>query len=191
MKGFPPTTLDLGTPINDDQQVFSKATSRKALLRCDSDFRDRRHPGRGARRHVAGAVPSISRIARIGSWFVLLYRFDGERWVVAHLDQPSLLGRYGGMPPGLIENPRLGRTVQAGVTAMTDWDTIRARYQGLSPSAPFKTFNATVVKPPDGHPDLRARFKYVRFRPVTVPTPLAGRRLADLAAPDFLSFLGD
>jgi hypothetical protein len=131
------------------------------------------------------------RIARIGPSFVLLHRFDGENWVVTHLDDRSLLGRFGGMRPGLIEHSGVGTTLQVGIAAMTDWATIRSRYNGLSPNAPFKAFNSIVVKPPEGTPDLRAMVDYVRFRRLSVPQRLQGRRLSELSAPELLSFLGD
>ncbi len=74
---------------------------------------------------------------------------------------------------------------------MTDWETIRGRYDGLSSAAEFKTFNSTVVKPPEGMPDLRARFKFVHFRSVRIPADLSQRRLSDLKSNELLSFLGE
>jgi len=38
---------------------------------------------------------------------------------------------------------------------------------------------------------LRARFDYVRFRQLSIPTQLQGRRLSDLTHLEMLSFLGD
>lgn len=132
------------------------------------------------------------RIARIGASFVLLYRFEGGAWTATHLESRGVLGRFGGMRPGLIEEPALGgRSVQAGITAMTDWTTIRGKYDGLSAGAPFKAFNSTAVRPPEGSPDLRAVFDYVRFRRLTLPDTLRGRRVGDLTAPELLSLLGD
>ena len=130
------------------------------------------------------------RLARIGSSIVLLHRFGEGRWIVTHLDR-TVLGRFGGMRPGLIEHPGLGRTLQAGITAMTDWATIRGKYDGLSPTAPFRAFNATVVRPPEGTPDLRAYFDYVQFRRITLPTALAGRGPAGFTSEEWLGVLGE
>lgn len=130
-------------------------------------------------------------VAHIGPNCLLLFRFEGEGWLVSHLNEPAVLGRYGGMSRGLIVHPGIGTTLQVGVTAMTDWDTIRARFDGLSATAPFRMFNSTVVKPPDGAPDLRARFNYVRFRALAIPPQFAQRRLTDLTAPEIVSMLGD
>lgn len=95
------------------------------------------------------------------------------------------------MKPGLVEHAGLSPTLQVGITAMTDWETIRGRYDGLNSSAPFKAFNMTVVKPPEGMPDLRAHVDYVRFRRPALPAQFQNRRLSDLSGPDLLSFLGD
>ncbi len=110
---------------------------------------------------------------------------------MTHLDASSVLGRFGGMRPGIVEHPALSSTVQVGVTAMTDWETIRGKYDGLSSAAEFKAFNSIVVKPPEGMPDLRARFKFVHFRSVRIPAEHLQRRLSDLKSNELLSFMGD
>jgi hypothetical protein len=130
------------------------------------------------------------RVARLGASVVLLHRFGESRWVVTHLDR-AVLGRFGGMRPGLIEHSGFSRTLQVGITVMTDWATIRGKYDGLSPTAPFKAFNALVVRPPDGTPDLRAYFDYVQFRRVALPSALQGRAPAALTSDEWLSFLGE
>ena len=132
------------------------------------------------------------RVARIGTSVVLLHRFEDGGWVVTHLARRGVLGRFGGMRPGLIDVPALGgRAVQVGITAMTDWTTIREKYDGLSAGAPFKIFNSRTVRPPEGTPDLRAVFDYVRFRRLALPDALRGRRVSDLTAPELVSVLGD
>lgn len=131
------------------------------------------------------------RIARIGPNFILMHRFEGGQWVFHHLDA-RVLGRAFGMRAGIVEAPGLPALLQVGITAMTDWNTIREKWGGLSGSEEaFRKFNSTVVKPPDGKPDLRARFDVVAFRRVVIPAQLQGRRLSDLTAPELLSFLGD
>jgi len=134
----------------------------------------------------------LLRIARIGPNFILMHRFEGAQWVFLHLETTEVLGRAFGMRPGIVEAAGLGPLLQVGITAMTDWTTIREKWDGLSGSdKAFKTFNSTVVKPPAGRPDLRARFDYVRFRQLSIPTQLQGRRLSDLTHLEMLSFLGD
>ena len=134
----------------------------------------------------------LLRIARIGPNFVLMHRFEGQQWVFHHLERGGVLGRAFGMGPGMVEAPNLPALLQVGVTAMTDWTTIREKLGGLSGTLEaYKAFNSTVVEPPDGRPDLRARFDYVTFRRLVVPSQFQGRRISDLTGPELLSFLGD
>ncbi|PYE53781.1 hypothetical protein [Deinococcus yavapaiensis] len=109
------------------------------------------------------------RLARIGASFVLLHRFEGEAWALHRV----------------FERPDLPATLQVGVNAYTDYDTIlkflqRGAYQPA-------WANGHVL--PDGQPDLRGRVDFVRFQRPIVPTAWRLGGLANVAAQDVLRSL--
>ena len=116
-----------------------------------------------------GAAESRIRIARIGQHVICLLDV-GSGWQVAEW-------RYA--------RPDFPDTLQVGLTAYTDWDTV----SGYEP----EVYNQTVLTK-TGAPDLVARFDWITFRQPQVPKQLVGADLSNPAAvPDaaLLSFLGD
>ncbi len=108
------------------------------------------------------------RSVRLGQYFILLRRPEGEEWQVhrryTRTDMPA--------------------TLQVGLTCYTDWP-------GMQNTDPF-THNGTVYT--TGNPDLLAQFDYVRYTEVTVPAEFQGQNLANPSAVtdgQLLSFLGD
>jgi hypothetical protein len=83
------------------------------------------------------------RIVRVGEVFLLLYQFTGGSWTLSRC----------------FDRPDLPQTLQVGVHAYTDWNTITTRY----PDNP-EDFNRTTLTGPDTHPDLVVRDEYVRFQ---------------------------
>jgi len=99
------------------------------------------------------------RTVRTGAAFVLLSRCPGAEWQVrARFDRPDLPA-----------------TLQVGIAAYTDWDSMQARF-GQDGAAQFN-----VAGVPDGHPDLVVLADYIRFR---APTPTSGKPLTDATVSD-------
>lgn len=105
------------------------------------------------------------RLARVGAYFILLHRFEGEKWAVSRV----------------FRRPDLGETLQVGINAYTDWPTIIGdnRYRD-SPA----TFNHTVV---EGQPDLIAQIDYVHFTRPEVPPELAA--MIEQSSPSYAEWL--
>lgn len=81
------------------------------------------------------------RMIRSGALFVLMSRCPGGEWEVrTRFDRPDL-----------------GATLQVGLAAYTDWDTMQERFgpQGAA------RFNPKGI--PEGHPDLRVVVDHIRF----------------------------
>ena len=114
-------------------------------------------------------VPRASiRIARIGDAYISLRRPQGGAWTVH--------ARF--------SRPDLPDTLQVGLTAYTDWQTV----QTFDPLE----HNQTVIN--TGDPDLIARFDYVRYRRPSLPSALEGLDLTDpgqVSDADLLAFLGE
>jgi hypothetical protein len=91
------------------------------------------------------------RILRVGEVFLMLYQFTGGPWTLSRC----------------FDRPDLPKTLQVGVHAYTDWNTILGRYQD-DPAG----FNRTTLTGPDTHPDLIARDDYVRFQRPAFPDAL-------------------
>jgi hypothetical protein len=87
-------------------------------------------------------------IARVRSAFVLLYRYDGDK-------QWTIQERF--------HRRDLGRTLQVGITAYSDWYGAREFHND-----PFK-FNTTEIK--NSRADLVVQVDYVRFRRLRLQMP--------------------
>jgi hypothetical protein len=88
------------------------------------------------------AGPIELRIERRGTTFSLYRQYDGE--VRERVET--------------FERPDLPETLQVGIDAYTDWDTVASMYASL----PFE-FNSTVIASPPGNADLIARVDWIRF----------------------------
>jgi hypothetical protein len=110
------------------------------------------------------------RILRFGEVFLTLYQFPGGPWTLSRC----------------FDRPDLPRTLQVGVHAYTDWNTITTRY----PDDPV-AFNRATLTGPDTHPDLIARDDYVRFQRPAFPDALEAKVAAGSATvEDVLNSLG-
>jgi hypothetical protein len=110
------------------------------------------------------------RILRIGEVFLMLYQFTGGPWTLRRC----------------FDRPDLPQTLQVGVHAYTDWNTITTRY----PDDPAG-FNRATLTGPDTHPDLIVRDDYVRFQRPAFPDALKGKVAAGSATvQDVLNSLG-
>jgi regulation of enolase protein 1 (concanavalin A-like superfamily) len=110
------------------------------------------------------------RVLRLGEVFLMLYRFTGGPWTLSRC----------------FDRPDLPQTLQVGVHAYTDWNTITTRY----PDDP-EGFNRATLTGPDTHPDLIARDDYVRFQRPAFPGALKARVAAGAATvEDILNSLG-
>lgn len=126
----------------------------------------------------AGAPRARIQIARIGSAFIALRRFEGGEWTVHR--------RY--------RRADMPDTLNVGLTTYTDWNTCNAaganfHNQNLL-DAPFNAPGGGSVTP---NPDLTAKFDYVRFRRPAVPAALAGRDFTNpsqVSDAELLAFLG-
>ena len=94
------------------------------------------------------------RVLRVGEVFLMLYQFTGGPWTLSRC----------------FDRPDLPQTLQVGVHAYTDWNTITSRY----PDDPAG-FNRATLTGPDTHPDLIARDDYVRFQRPVFPSALAAK----------------
>jgi hypothetical protein len=83
------------------------------------------------------------RILRIGEVFLMLYQFTGGPWTLSRC----------------FDRPDLPQTLQVGVHAYTDWNTITRLYAD-DPAG----LNRATLTGSDTHPDLIARDDYVRFQ---------------------------
>jgi hypothetical protein len=110
------------------------------------------------------------RIVRVGEIFLLLYQFTGGSWTLSRC----------------FDRPDLPQTLQVGVHAYTDWNTITTRY----PDNP-EEFNRTTLTGPDTHPDLVVRDEYVHFQRPAFASKLREKLGAGLATvEDVLQALG-
>jgi hypothetical protein len=110
------------------------------------------------------------RILRVGEVFLMLYQFTGGPWTLSRC----------------FDRPDLPQTLQVGIHAYTDWNTITTRY----PDDP-EGFNRTTLTGPDTHPDLIARDDYVRFQRPAFPGALKASLAAGVATVvDILNSLG-
>ncbi|WP_027482980.1 hypothetical protein [Deinococcus pimensis] len=106
------------------------------------------------------------RVARIGRSVLLLRRFDGEGWAVHRR----------------LDRPNLGVTLQVGVNAYTDNDSLGVVNDALA-------YNRTVVT--QGRPDLVGRVDWVRFARPDVPDAWRGMDLSwNVSDEDLLKVLG-
>ncbi|MCA9519445.1 MAG: hypothetical protein KC609_00665 [Myxococcales bacterium] len=113
------------------------------------------------------------RVARIGSYFIMLIRYPGGAWQIHRRYSHTL------MPP----------TLQVGLTTYTDWDSVQRVY----PGNPYGHNTSPLPLDDQTTPDLVARFDYVRFRTPAVPAELVSLDLTNqTAVPDsvLLAFLG-
>ncbi|WP_019586722.1 hypothetical protein [Deinococcus apachensis] len=110
------------------------------------------------------------RLARVGASFVLLHRLDGGRW--------TLHKAY--------FRPDLPATLQVGLNAYTDYDTIQ-RYLRRGEYDPRQA-NGSLV--PDGQPDLIGRVDFVRFGRPNVPDAWRGQDLSGVTPAELVSRLG-
>lgn len=119
--------------------------------------------------------------ARLGRYVMGLHRFPNEPWTFTR--DEARLGALRAPPPGLgEERPDLPSRLQVGLTAMTNWPTVRQDYRALAPDARPGEFNRTIVS---GEADeLRAQFHLVQLtRPrVAVASPADWPDTALLAA---------
>jgi hypothetical protein len=107
------------------------------------------------------------RLARIGRYVIGLLQWPGQAWQIHRR----------------VIHDGLPRTLQVGMAAYTDWETVSA----LDP----ETYNQQVIV--DGNADLDARYDYVRFRRPEVPSALEDADLSDaLEVTDaaLIAFLG-
>jgi hypothetical protein len=111
----------------------------------------------------AGVGHAVIQVARIGSYFIMLYGV-GNTWTVHR--------RY--------NRPDMPAMLQVGMTVYTDYPT--------ASSIPPFTHNSTVIHA--GNPDLVAAFDYFRFARPQVPPSLAGANLTQGSDSVLLSFLG-
>ncbi|HEY7094870.1 MAG TPA: hypothetical protein VH393_16935, partial [Ktedonobacterales bacterium] len=110
------------------------------------------------------------RVLRVGEVFLMLYQFTGGLWTLSRC----------------FDRPDLPQTLQVGVHAYTDWNTITTRY----PDDPAG-FNRTTLTGPDTHPDLIVRDDYVRFQRPAFSGALKAKVAADSATVvDILNSLG-
>ena len=110
------------------------------------------------------------RVLRVGEVFLMLYQFTGGPWTLSRC----------------FDRPDLPQTLQVGVHAYTDWNTIISRY----PDDPAG-FNRTTLTGPDTHPDLIARDDYVHFQRPAFPGALAAKVVTGSATvEDVLDSLG-
>jgi Protein of unknown function (DUF1349) len=110
------------------------------------------------------------RVLRVGEVFLMLYQFAGGPWTLSRC----------------FDRPDLPQTLQVGVHAYTDWNTITSRY----PDDP-EGFNRTTLMGQDTHPDLVARDEYVRFQRPAFPGALKAKVAAGSATvEDVLNALG-
>jgi hypothetical protein len=91
------------------------------------------------------------RVVRVGQYFLMLYRLNGQGWAVSQC----------------YERPDLPQTLQVGLNAYTDWNTIAARYPNDDVA-----FNKTVLTGPETHPDLITRCDYLRYHRPPLPETL-------------------
>jgi hypothetical protein len=109
------------------------------------------------------------RVLRIGEVFLMLYQYMGDPWTLSRC----------------FYRPDLPQTLQVGVHAYTDWNTITTRY----PDDPAG-FNRATLTGPDTHPDLIARDDYVRFqRPASSVTLKAMLATGSATVEDVLNAL--
>jgi hypothetical protein len=110
------------------------------------------------------------RILRVGEVFLMLYQFTGGPWTLSRC----------------FDRPDLAQTLQVGIHAYTDWNTITTRY----PNDPER-FNRATLTGPDTHPDLIVRDDYVRFQRPAFPGALKAKVAAGSATVvDVLNSLG-
>jgi hypothetical protein len=110
------------------------------------------------------------RILRVGEVLLMLYQFTGGPWTLSRC----------------FDRPDLPQTLQVGVHAYTDWNTITTRY----PDDP-EGFNRATLTGPDTHPDLIARDDYARFQRPTFSGALKGKVAAGAATvEEILNSLG-
>ena len=118
------------------------------------------------------------RLARIDTAIIVLFRLSGQNWQVHQ--------RY-----GRDDFPAL---MQIGLVTYTDWDKVFT-YTPLFHNS--HVLNDSLNPDPSSNPglpfdpDLIGQFDFVRFDSVTVPPPLQGVDLVNVASNnDLLSFLG-
>jgi hypothetical protein len=105
------------------------------------------------------------RILRVGEVFLMLYQFTDSPWTLSRC----------------FDRPDLPATLQVGVHAYTDWNTITRLYSD-DPAG----FNRTTLTGPDTHPDLIVRDEYVRFQRPAFPATLKAKFAAQTATVDDL-----
>ncbi|WP_169737219.1 hypothetical protein [Deinococcus pimensis] len=110
------------------------------------------------------------RLVRIGSSFVLLSRCGSDPWALR----------------GELERPDLPATLQVGLDAYTDHDTI-LKYLRRGAYDPVWA-NGHVL--PDEQPDLRGEVEFVRFERPDVPAAWRTLRLTNVPEEDLLRVLG-
>ncbi|MBK1875435.1 hypothetical protein [Pelagicoccus mobilis] len=100
-----------------------------------------------------GAASALIQVARVGDVFLVLRQLEGGEWEVHR--------RY--------ERPDMPDTLQVGITAYTDWESIS--------NMDAFDHNRTVVE--GGSPDLSAAVDYFRFRRPRIPSWLEGADFMD------------
>jgi|GEM_PF-3230413 len=110
------------------------------------------------------------RILRVGAIFLMLYQFTGGPWTLSRC----------------FDRPDLPATLQVGVHAYTDWNTIIQRYPDDAAG-----FNRTTLTGLDTHPDLIVHDEYVRFQRPLFSATLREKLAARTATvDDLLNALG-
>ena len=110
------------------------------------------------------------RILRVGEVFLMLYQFSDGPWTLSRC----------------FDRPDLPQTLQVGIHAYTDWNTITTRYPDDA-----EGFNRATLTGLDTHPDLIVRDDYMRFQRPAFPGALKQRLAAGAATvEDVLNSLG-
>ncbi|MBV6646909.1 MAG: fibronectin type III domain-containing protein [Cyclobacteriaceae bacterium] len=104
------------------------------------------------------------RIARLGNTLISLYRETGGEWQVIES----------------VDRPDLDTTLQVGLVAMSDWQTVSNNSQAYF-------YNSTVQM---ANNDILAEFDYLRFNTPEIPAEFIGQEPNTLTPADLLSFLG-
>lgn len=136
--------LSMGMANDPGSYQFEVKTTRNSVSSLDVD---------------AGAASALLQIARVGEYFLILRKLEGQDWEVYR--------RY--------HRPDMPEILQVGMTAYTDWGPVEL----MDPL----THNRSEI---DGHnPDLNAAVDYFRFRRPRISSSLAGADFSDrLAMPD-------
>jgi hypothetical protein len=129
-------------------------------------------------------VPQFETKTTINSASELQHQSSVADWVYLRLVRVGpaavMLSHREGMPWQLSAcyvRPDLPAALQVGVNAFTDWLSIP---QALKDNTP--AYHQTALSGPDYHPDLIARFDYVRFQrppvPAAVTAAIAANRIS-------------